>query len=209
MGHMTKPFQSVLCDFTMFNAIEFARVYLLWVTLYSPNGIPVAFAIPLISPLYGSGRVSASGALKKERERQKTTPLNCKFYMLFDFENTLIQERFSDLHSRACTVNFWKQVCTTTIKLQSKNYFVFMQIFRTIQQAYMKTPAQQALAKFQRKIKRLVGRPKPTWVALIQKEIELTHKHFTQTTYRKAQRAVVESAMATQSKMLTTTIWKQ
>ena len=57
------------------------------------------------------------------------------------------------------------------------------------------TPARQALAEYQRKTKRPVGRPKPTWVALTQKE--LTTQTLTQATDRTAWKAVVASAMAT------------
>ena len=52
------------------------------------------------------------------------------------------------------------------------------------------TPARQALAEFHRKTKHPVGRPKPTWVALISKEINTT-KTLTQTTDRIAWKAVV------------------
>ena len=58
------------------------------------------------------------------------------------------------------------------------------------------TPARQAMAEFHRKTKRPVGRPKPTWVALISKESDTT-KTLTQTTDRIAWKSVVASAMAT------------
>jgi hypothetical protein len=57
------------------------------------------------------------------------------------------------------------------------------------------TPARKALTEFQRKTKRPVGRPKPTWVALMQKEVD--DQTLTQTNDRKAWRAVVACAMAT------------
>ena len=57
------------------------------------------------------------------------------------------------------------------------------------------TPARQALTEYNRAIKRPVGRPKPTWVAQIKKEID--PEIMTQTNDREAWKAIVACAMAT------------
>ena len=57
------------------------------------------------------------------------------------------------------------------------------------------TPARQALTEYNRKTKRPVGRPKPTWIAQINREIrpeDVTHAND-----RKAWKALVTRAMAT------------
>ena len=57
------------------------------------------------------------------------------------------------------------------------------------------TPARQALTEYNRKTKRPVGRPKPTWIAQINREIRPEDVAYAND--RKAWKALVTRAMAT------------